>query len=147
MAGFPSHVLEPRWQRMEEAYSRSPIHVALGLRLQVMREGQVEIHYDGSVSASNRRGVTAGGAIAAILDSAIVQSCMTLMPEDDQASTIDLKINFVRPGPPATPLVASANIEYLGGTTAVGIGHLYMPDGQLVAVGIATLAIRRKPST
>ena len=62
---------------------------------------------------------------------------------DDHAATLELKVNFVRAGAEGMPLTGVGRIEFIGGRTAVGMAHVRDKDGELVALGTATVSIRR----
>jgi uncharacterized protein (TIGR00369 family) len=131
------------WHEMETNYSRSPIHRGLGLSLRVVGEGEVVVDYDGSEGASNRRGNAAGGAMAEMIDSAVMQACRTMLAPKDFNTTLELKINFTRAAPPGGRLTTTGRIEHIGRTTAVGTGRIVDAEGRLVALGIVTIAIKR----
>ena len=131
------------WKAMEDGYGESPIHGALGLSLRVVGRGVVEIHYHGSDSAANRHGVVGGGALAAMVDSAVMQACRTTFESGDQAVTLELKTNYLKPAPKGQPLVATGTVEHSGRRTAVGTARVLDEAGDLVALGTVTISIRR----
>lgn len=135
---------EALWRKMEASYSESPIHRVLGLSLKVLGNGEVEVLFDGAVEATNRRGNAAGGALAEMVDSAVVQACRTLISPEDKVATLELKVNYVRPGPANTPLTTHAKIDYIGRSTCVGIGRVTDPAGELIALGMVTVNIKRE---
>lgn len=140
----PSDEQAALWRSMEAGYSDSPIHKVLGLSLSVKGAGEVEVTFDGRPDAGNRRGNIAGGALAQMIDSAVVQACRTLIAAADKVATLELKVNYVRPGQPGVALRTHAAIDYLGRSTAVGVGRVFDPAGELVAMGIVTVSVRRE---
>lgn len=136
-------VREAFWREMERTYGQSAIHRVLGLSLRVIGEGEVIVEYDGRAEAGNRRGNAAGGALTEMMDSACVQASRTLLEPDDHVTTLELKVNFTRPAPAGAALTTSGRIEYIGRSTAVGLGRIEDPEGKLVAFGIVSIAIRR----
>ncbi|WP_249019449.1 PaaI family thioesterase [Conexibacter sp. S30A1] len=135
------------WRTMESVYAESAIHQALGLRLAVNGPGDVSVLYDGASAATNRNGNPAGGALAEMVDSAVVQAARTLLEATDRTVTIELKVNFVRGVPSGEPLTTRGMIDHLGRTTAVGTGRVEDQAGHLVAVGLVTVNIRRSPGS
>jgi uncharacterized protein (TIGR00369 family) len=133
----------PRWREMEERYTQSPIHSILGLTLKVLAAGHVEIHYDGRKEAANRRGNPAGGTLAQMVDSAVMQSVGTLLSESDSITTLELKINYLGAAEPGATLVARGNVEHCGKSTAVGTARIENAEQRVVAVAIVTVSIRR----
>lgn len=134
---------EPRWRQMEQVYRQSPIHRVLGLSLHVVGEGEVVIIYDGCAEASNRSGNTAGAALAGMIDSAVMQACRTTLGADDRAVTLELKVNYLRPGPPGVILRTHGRIEHIGGSTVVGYARTERPGGKLIALGVVTVNVKR----
>jgi acyl-CoA thioesterase len=134
------------WRAMEAVYGESPIHRALGLELRVEGDGEVVIAYDGSLEATNRRGNPAGGALAEMIDSAVVQAARTLLEDGDAATTLELKVNYVRSAPEGERLTTRGTIDHIGRSTAVGHGRVMDEQGRLVALGLVTVSLRRKAS-
>jgi uncharacterized protein (TIGR00369 family) len=133
----------PYWDVMEATYLESPIHRVLGLDLEVVAAGEAIVRYHGSTCGTNRNGTAAGGLIAELVDSSVVQATRTLLGEGDQVATLELKLNFVRPGPAGHTLVSFGHVEYAGGRTAVGVGYVRDTTDELLALGIVTVSIKR----
>ncbi|WP_456698608.1 PaaI family thioesterase [Aeromicrobium sp. P5_D10] len=134
----PSH-----WTDLETRYPTSPIHASLGLTLQVPERGQAWIHHDGAPGAANTRGNPSGALLAAMVDSAVMQAVLTQLTDDDFATTLELKINYLRSSPAGGALIARGTLEHVGRTTAVGIARIESADGTVIAMGTVTAAIRR----
>lgn len=132
------------WLDMEERYPISPIHAILGLSLEVLEAGKAAIHYDGAPEAANTRGNPSGGLLAQMIDSAVMQSVISRLEIGDLTTTLELKVNYVRSAPPGENLTAHGELEFIGRTTAVGIGRVKDASGEVVAVGTVTASIRRK---
>lgn len=134
------------WREMEAVYHESPIHRALGLVLRVEGDGEVVIAYDGSPEATNRRGNPAGGALAEMIDSAVVQAARTLLNAGDMGTTLELKVNYIRSAAPGERLTTRGTVDHIGRSTAVGHGRVTDEEGRLVALGLVTVSLRRKAS-
>lgn len=134
------------WAEIEQGYGESPVHAVLGLSLEIADSGEATIFYKGARDAQNRRGNLSGGAIAQMVDSAIVQSCRAMLTHHDKLVTLELKINYVRAGAPGVHLMARGSIDHLGRTTAVGHARVEDINGTLIALGIATINIQRASS-
>lgn len=135
------------WRSMETVYVESAIHQTLGLRLTVNGPGDVSVAYDGTLAATNRGGNPAGGALAEMVDSAVVQAARTLLEESDRAVTLELKVNFLRGASGGEPLVTHGLIDHMGRSTAVGVGRVEDQTGNLVALGLVTVSIKRQAGT
>lgn len=123
-------------------YAATPIHRSLGLTLSHSDSGAVVIKYDGGASARNKHGNVSGGALAAMIDSAVVQAVRQRLGSKSVLSTIELKVNYLRGTAGAGELTTVGQVEHLGRTTAVGIGRTEDSAGQTVAIGIVTVSVR-----
>lgn len=128
---------------MEQHYLLSPIHNTLGLTLNVPGEGEAVVRYDGRKDAMNRKGDAAGGTVAEMIDSAVVQACRTMLQPNDSTVTIELKVNYIRAAPANLKLSARAKLDHFGRSTAVGTGRVEDESGKLYAIGIVTVSIKK----
>jgi uncharacterized protein (TIGR00369 family) len=69
----------------------------IGARIVAAEEGSVVVELDASEKHHHPGGVVQGGIITAIADAAMGISLMTAQPADQANTTIELKINFIRP--------------------------------------------------
>ena len=131
------------WDAMEKHYPLSPIHRTLGLKLKVPGDGEAVIVFDGSPGSTNRRGDAAGGALAQMIDSAVVQAARTRLGHTDSTVTIELKVNYIRAAPAKLNLSARGHLDHFGRTTAVGSARVEDENGKLYALGIVTVSIKK----
>lgn len=131
------------WKELVDKYHLSEIHNSLGLTLEIPGAGEAVVHYDGSRGATNRRGNPAGGALAEMIDSAVVMAARTLVKEQDFTTTLEMKVNFVRSAEPGSSVKTHGRIDYIGRNTAVGTAQAFDDQERLVALGIVTVALRR----
>jgi uncharacterized protein (TIGR00369 family) len=83
-------------------------------------------------------GIIHGGVLAALLDTVIGVAAHSRAPADHYAVTVQLQVNFIRPGWEGETLVATSELLHAGRQTAVGRGEIRTIDGVLVAAGSAT---------
>lgn len=69
----------------------------IGARIADVAEGRVVIELDANAGHRHEGGVVQGGIITQIADAAMGMSLLTMQPDDQANTTIELKINFVRP--------------------------------------------------
>ena len=99
-----------------------------------------EFHY-------NPIGVVHGGYGATILDSAMGCAVHSTLEAGDIYTTLELKINFLRPLSSTTgPVRAVANVIHAGRTTALAEGRIEDVGGKLYAYASSTCLIRRANS-
>ena len=91
-----------------------------------------ERHYNGL-------GIAHGEMAATLLDSATGCAINTMMPAGKIFTTLEMKINYVRPMTRETGEVrCEANVIHVGGRTATAEGRIVDRDGKLYAHGTAT---------
>lgn len=85
-------------------------------------------------------GVLHGGATAALADTAVAFAVFTLIEAGQDTTTIEIKVNYLRPIPMGR-VIADARIIRLGQTIAVGEVDVYDHQHQLAAKAIATYMV------
>ena len=121
-----------------------PIAMTLGFRLAEVDEGRAlfaaspaEYHY-------NPIGVVHGGLAATLLDSAMSCAIQTTLPAGVGYTTLEIKVNFVRPITlDVGELRCEGTVIHAGSRTATAEGRLLDPAGKLYAHGSTTCIILR----
>lgn len=78
-----------------------------------------------------------GGAVAGLVDSAIAVAVNSVLGPEKGASTVEMKINFLRPASSGI-LRARGEVLSQGKLLIMGEGRAWDEEGKLVAVAIAT---------
>lgn len=133
-----------RWYgRMRELYTTSPMHQYLGLSLDHVADGSVVVGFAMNPQLNNALGMIHGSIQTAAMDSAILQSVRTKCREGDHLVTVELKINFLKAaiGP---RFECHANAVRVGGSIGVAEAKIVSPDGQVHAIGLGTISVKRK---
>lgn len=82
-----------------------------------------------------------------MLDSAVACVIHTTLPAGKAYTTLELKVNMVRPLTDATPLVrAEGKVVHVGRQTATAEGRIVGPDGKLYAHATTTCLIFDAPA-
>ena len=121
-----------------------PIAQLMNIQLVEADEGRVvfegvpeEYHY-------NPIGMVHGGFAATLLDSAMGCAVHTLLPAGVAYTTLEFKLNFVKPVKLSTGKVRAVGTVLHGGrTTSLAEGRLVAPDGALYAHATTTCLIFR----
>jgi uncharacterized protein (TIGR00369 family) len=119
-----------------------PMVALLGLRIVEADHGRVV--FAGTVTEKfyNGWGVAHGGFAATLLDSALTCSINTTSPRERTFTTLELKINFVRPLTNAAGEVrCEGRVIHAGNRTATAEGRIVGPDGKLYAHGTTTCIV------
>lgn len=121
-----------------------PIAQLMNIRLVEAAEGLAvfagtpdEYHY-------NPIGMVHGGFAATLLDSAMGCAVHTMLPARVGYTTLEFKVNFLRPLKASTGVVrAEGKVLHSGRTTALAEGRLVSADGTLFAHATTTCLIFR----
>lgn len=82
---------------IQSGATRSPFGDLLGMTLVAADEGSVVIDLDASGQHANPMGTLHGGVLASLADSAMGMAYATTLAEGETFTTLELKINFLRP--------------------------------------------------
>ncbi|MBK7896835.1 MAG: PaaI family thioesterase [Anaerolineaceae bacterium] len=119
-----------------------PIADTLGFSLTEVGEGTAVFEIDCSEFHYNPIGTVHGGVIATLLDSAMSCAVHTLLPAGSGYTTVEMKVNFVRPILANTgPLRCLGSVIHGGRRIATAEGQLVDAHGKLYAHGTTTCLI------
>ncbi len=117
----------------------------IGARIAEVEKGRVVIELDAEAKHRHEGGVVQGGVITQIADAAMGMSLMTMQDQGMANTTIELKINFIRPVVEGR-LRAVGRVVEMRRTLLFSEADVLDADGKLVAHASSTcLAIPRTP--
>ena len=115
-----------------------PIHMAPGVA--VFQGKPMLRHY-------NPLGTVHGGWFCTLLDSAVGCAVHTTLPAGKGYTTLEIKVNMLRPLTDAVPLVrAEGQVIHAGKQVATAEGRIVGPDGKIYAHATTTCLIFDQPS-
>jgi uncharacterized protein (TIGR00369 family) len=116
----------------------------IGARIAEVDEGRVVVELDADAKHRHEGGVVQGGIITQIADAAMGMSLLTMQPDNQSNTTIELKINFLRPVIEGR-LRAVGRVVELKRTLLFSEADVLDQEGKLVARASSTcLAIPRQ---
>ena len=119
-----------------------PFSRSTGIWLTEAEEGRVVFAGIPSDGFFNPLGTIHGGWTSAILDSAMACAVHTTLAAGQGYTTVEMKLNFVRPILPSSGRVTcEAAVVHRGGTLATAEGRLFDPTGKLLAHASETCMI------
>lgn len=119
-----------------------PVGELLGMRPVEGEPGRVVFALDVGEHLYNPIGSVHGGMLSTLLDSAISCAIQSTLPAGTGYTTVELKVNFIRPVTAATgELRCEGTVVHTGRTIATGEGKVFGADGKLYAHGTATCLI------
>jgi len=116
----------------------------LGLKLVEVSEGRAVFTVQPDESHYNGLGIAHGGLAATLLDSALGCAINATMPPGKIFTTLEMKINYVRPiTRERGELRCEANMIHAGGRVATAEGRIVDREGKIYAHGTATCMLFR----
>lgn len=108
----------------------------IGMRLESFAAGEALVVLEATAAHANPMGTVQGGLLAAMADAAMGWAFMTILGENESYTTLEVKINFLRP-------VWAGRLEARGRVKSAGrnvslVECDVMSGGKLVAHGVST---------
>jgi uncharacterized protein (TIGR00369 family) len=123
-----------------------PFNRHLGLDITVLEEGfaRVELPFRPELIGDPSRPAIHGGVIAALIDATGGAAIATLGTARDKISTIDMRVDYLRPGSEQR-MVCDATVTRMGGRVASVDMKVYHPQapGELIATGKGVYNVKR----
>jgi uncharacterized protein (TIGR00369 family) len=116
----------------------------MNMRLVEVEEGRAVFAVEPDERHYNGLGIAHGGLAATLLDSALGCAINTMMTAGRVFTTLEMKVNYVRPLTAETGEVrCEAQVLHVGGRVATAEGRLVDARGKLYAHGTATCMLFR----
>lgn len=138
-----NEVAQEEWfHEMRQRYLQSPIHDLLGLELSEIDSGSVTIILKALPTGRNAMGSVHGGVLTSTIDSALLQSVRTRTGPGDRLTTLELKVNFMRPAN-GSEFRCHGRTLHVGRTMGVSTAQIEDEEGRIVAAGQGSIFIKR----
>jgi uncharacterized protein (TIGR00369 family) len=122
----------------------APIAQGLSYTLKSVAPDRVVFHGAPEFSAFNPTGTVHGGWYGTLLDSAMACAIMTRVPKGSIYTTLEYKVNIIRPIPQGVEIEAVGEVQHAGRSTGVANGWIKgADDGKLYATGSTTCIIMK----
>ena len=119
-----------------------PFSRVTGILATEAEEGRVTFTGDPSEGFLNPNGTVHGGWTSALLDSAMACAVHSTLKAGEAYTSVEMKVNFVRPILPKTGLLTCiGRVVHRGGPLATAEGHVRDAEGRLYAHGTETCMI------
>lgn len=118
-----------------------PIGETLGFRAIEVEPGRIVFAGKPDAGSLNLIGTIHGGWTAAILDTAMALAALTTLDARHDFTTLDLKLNFLRPIAPGTQVRAEGQVVHAGRRVALCEGRVVDSGGKLLAHGTSSCLI------
>ncbi|HVW39914.1 MAG TPA: cytochrome P450 [Amycolatopsis sp.] len=115
---------------------------SLGILLETLEEGRTVWTLEPSDAAANAMYIVHGGVIATLMDTAMGSAVYTAIPDRAGYTTLELKVNFVRPvALDGDLLTCDATVVHVGRRMATAECRVTDPKGRLIAHGTTTCMV------
>jgi len=129
-------------RRLIDEGRRVPIGATLGFKLTEVAAGRAVFEAEAGAWAYNPIGSVHGGWYAAVLDAPLGAALHTLLPKGVGYTTLELKVNLVRPVRPDTGVLrATGTVVHKGKRTAITEARMEDASGALYAFATSTCMI------
>ena len=123
-------------------YPAAPIAKILNYKVHAVEKGKVVFRGAPNLESRNPMGTIHGGWYGTILDSAMACAVMTTLPAGKIQTTLEFKVNIIRPVPTGVTVDAIGTVEHSGKSTGVAVGSLVdVKTGKLYASSSTTCII------
>lgn len=110
-----------------------------GLKFEVTSPGDVTYYMTVLDKHLSSPGWSHGGAIAGFMDCVLGMSALSLSIENNNlVSTVEFKMNFIRPAKLGEKLIGKGKIDYKGKSLIIASADIHTEKGELVAKGLGT---------
>ncbi len=132
---------DPRVEDVRERFARSAFHAWIGMRLERVEPGEVDVALDLEAHHMNLVGIAHGGLLATVADTATGLAFRTVLEPGTTHVTTQLSVVFLAPGTGGT-VVAHGRVVKGGRRFGYAEADLVDDEGTLVARASATFAVR-----
>ncbi|WP_207209187.1 PaaI family thioesterase [Loktanella sp. IMCC34160] len=112
--------------KVRASFGAQAMMTTLGARLESLAQGAVTISAEVTAALTQQQGFSHAGLIFSIGDSAAGYSALTMMPEEAEVMTVEMKINLLSPG--AGRLVAEGRVIRPGKRLVVVAADVWADD-------------------
>ena len=124
-----------------------PIGATLGFRPILAEDGKVVFEGKPEFKVLNPLGTVHGGWYGTILDSCMACAVQTKLKQGQIYTTLEYKVNIIRPIPTGTTVHAIGKVHHAGRSTGIADGEIVgAEDGRLYATGSTTCIIMQGPA-
>ena len=123
--------------RLRAALATVPFAALLGIELTRAAPGSATLRMVIHDDLKQNYGVMHGGAVASLIDTATAFAILTLLPDEEKFTTVDLMVNYLRPLTQGTA-TATARVVRAGRRLMTVSADLLDDEGNLAATALST---------
>ena len=109
----------------------------VGTALSSAEEGRAEVSLRAEERHLNPSGTVHGGVISTLIDVSMAEALNTMTEEDEQPFTIQITVNYMRPGKPGT-LTSTAEVRKGGERITIVEAEVVQEEDEVIALATGT---------
>jgi len=122
--------------------SPPPAAKLVGYRIKEVEHGSAVFELHPGEQHYNPFATVHGGIISTLLDSTMVAAVLTTLPQNSSCSTVEIKVNFIKPVSAENKLVrCEAKVIHIGQKLAIVEGRVRDENDELCTYGVSTCMI------
>jgi acyl-CoA thioesterase len=133
--------VSPLADDLEALLAATPLYLETGITLTRAEPGLVAVSFTPGPGHVNVQGLVHGGSLALLADTAMGLAVRTQLPEGRPHVTVQLGVQYLRPAPSGTPVIATGRTTKVGRTLAFAMADVTADGGSLIATATATISV------
>ena len=125
---------------IRDRVAASPFHSSMGIEVQAVREGAVDLRLEASAAHTNLQDTVHGGVLATLADTAAGLAVRSAIPLGSRHVTVNLDVQYLAPAPTGTTYAAGCVVR-LGRRLGFADADVTDAAGTLVARAQVTIAV------
>ena len=109
----------------------------VGTELSSAEEGRASVSLKAEERHLNPSGTVHGGVISTLIDVSMAEALNTMTEEDEQPFTIQITVNYMRPGKPGT-LTSTAEVRKGGERITIVEAEVMQEEDEVIALATGT---------
>ena len=110
-----------------------------GLSFEIHAPGEITYQFTVQEKHLSSPGIAHGASIAGFMDCVLGLSALSLaLTQGNLTSTVEFKLNFIRPARLGDKLIGKGRIDYKGKSLIIASGDVCSENGELIAKGLGT---------
>ena len=109
----------------------------VGTELSSTEEGRAAVSLKAEDRHLNPSGTVHGGVISTLIDAAMAEALNTMVEEDEQPFTIQITVNYMKPGKPGT-LTSTAQVRKGGERITIVEAEVVQDEDEVIALATGT---------
>ena len=137
--------LSPNFKKalLTKVKNNTPFWSLINMDLVDIKKGWAKVKLTYDKKLDHAYGSAHGAAVFAPADSAVAMALQTMVEKDEVFTTVEIKINYIRPFSKGE-IIAEAEIIHKGGNLALGDVEVRDSKGRLVAKALTTYMIMKR---